>query len=283
MTRHMAPIKIPKLAQAPVIDGKLNEWPAPAATMDKADCFDHGSQAKGFADYRRPRDCEAKIRLGWNDTNLYVAVEVEDDLLFTTQPQGQGRSAQMAPLQDMLRFGFARVDEAGLQIAAAYQVAPPSQARKPLEQSGVGDMSDAGGDKGAHLPLPAETAPVQRKLLRPVGREQAKLIRDIEKELPKIPMAVNLTKKEDGNYRIVYEIALPWKLTGLFVARQPESPPAKDGPGDAGAEKPRQGLEFGLLLNVRDQDESVIVKWLGLGPDDIESDRTHSYVPVVLE
>jgi hypothetical protein len=269
---HVKPLAVPRLREPPVIDGELGEWPAAVVRMEKASHFDHEPRARGLAAYARPADCRAAVRLGWDEQCLYVAADVEDDLFVTTQPRGQGRWAQMAPLQDMLRVGLAQSGAAGFTVLSAYQFAAASQAREPFEQFGVDDLAPAGDPAAMDAPLPDPAAPAQRKLLRPAAREQAQVIRALEKALPQVQVAVKPSKTGKGTCRVVYEIALPWASANV----PPPDPAAGEG-------ATRKGQALRLFLCVRDQDETPIVKWLGLGPDDLESDREHAYVPVVLE
>ena len=71
-----------RLTTSPTIDGNLADWPAltiyhSAFTVYTADSWD-GTD-----------DVEATWRLGWDDTNLYVAVDVTDNLHVQTQSGNQ--------------------------------------------------------------------------------------------------------------------------------------------------------------------------------------------------
>jgi hypothetical protein len=286
MTNHLEPIRIPRLSRPPEIDGKTGDWKKPTAVLEKRTHFDHSPGVKGFAPYQKVNDCGAKLHLGWDEQNLYIAAEVEDDLLLTTQPLGKGRWVHMAAQQDMLRFGFARQEKGRATLTSAYQIAAPSQARRPLREMAAGDdlkKEDAKKKAGDEKPKV-----VQKKLVRPSARELRALADRYRHDFGKAKVAVATSKTASGIDRVVYEIALPWTSTGLLqepppVPRRRRRRKKEPEPPKFVPVAPKKDFRFRLLLNVRDQDESVIIRWLGLGPDDVESNRAHAYVPVVLE
>jgi len=68
-----------RLAAAPTIDGNLADWSGGIPSYNSVfRVFSHSS-------WNGTDDVEASWRLGWDDTNLYVAVEVTDDIHVQTQ------------------------------------------------------------------------------------------------------------------------------------------------------------------------------------------------------
>ncbi len=285
MTKHLEPLPVPRLAAPPTIDGETGDWKEPTVTMDKPTYFDHAPDVKGFTSYHAPNDCAVKLYLGWDDDHLYIAADVEDDLLLTTQRIGSGRWSRMATHQDMLRFGFARDDDGKVRITSAYLVAPPSQARKPLQEMAAGD--DVKKENGKEAAPGEEAKAIQKMLIGPTARELRGLIDRYRRVFDQARIAVKTSKTAGGTDRIVYEAAIPWTCTGL-LQEPPQVPRKRRGktpqePAEFVPLKPKKDFRFRMLLNVRDQDEAVIIRWLGLGPDDVESNRPHAYVPVVLK
>jgi hypothetical protein len=74
--------KIIKLKTPPVIDGNLTEW-------NKAYSLFLGAKedVKLGNSWRDANDLSAKIYLGWDENNLYVAAEVKDDEPFTNEKE----------------------------------------------------------------------------------------------------------------------------------------------------------------------------------------------------
>ncbi|MBK9050928.1 MAG: hypothetical protein IPL78_08440 [Chloroflexi bacterium] len=72
-------VEASRLAAAPTIDGNLADWPGGIPSYNSVfRVFSHSS-------WNGTDDVEASWRLGWDDTNLYVAVEVTDDTHVQTQ------------------------------------------------------------------------------------------------------------------------------------------------------------------------------------------------------
>lgn len=66
----------------PTLDGVLNEWGGDAAVLDVVE------QIADPPLWQGPSDCSAKFYTMWDNTNIYVGVEVTDDTVFTTKTGG---------------------------------------------------------------------------------------------------------------------------------------------------------------------------------------------------
>lgn len=66
----------------PVLDGVLNEWGGDVAVIDVVE------QIASPALWTGPADCSAKFYAMWDDTNIYIGVEVTDDVIVTDQTDG---------------------------------------------------------------------------------------------------------------------------------------------------------------------------------------------------
>jgi hypothetical protein len=74
------PIACPRAVFAPVLDGRLDDWPR----LPHALAGDSGSwhpAAVEFAEYGGPEDVSWQLRLAWDNQALYVALETRDDAL----------------------------------------------------------------------------------------------------------------------------------------------------------------------------------------------------------
>lgn len=72
-----------RLAKAPVIDGDLSDWP------DLPILFLAQERHVSSGDWAGPDDCQAAIRLGWDDKALYFAIHVTDNELVQNLPDSQ--------------------------------------------------------------------------------------------------------------------------------------------------------------------------------------------------
>jgi hypothetical protein len=65
----------------PTLDGVLNEWGGDVAVLDVAEQADADT-------WGGPADCSATFYSMWDDTNIYIGVEVTDDAIVTDQTGG---------------------------------------------------------------------------------------------------------------------------------------------------------------------------------------------------
>lgn len=72
-------VPVPRLASAPVLDGKLDEWTGGSLFLDSKLA---GPKAVTDGD----ADCSARIHLGWTDEGWWLAADVTDDRLVGPEP-----------------------------------------------------------------------------------------------------------------------------------------------------------------------------------------------------
>jgi hypothetical protein len=71
-----------RLVTAPTIDGDFSDWPIGAGTdVDRYTAFSFQGQISS------PEDLSAVMRSGWNESALYFAISVNDDILVTDSPE----------------------------------------------------------------------------------------------------------------------------------------------------------------------------------------------------
>jgi len=66
----------------PVLDGSLDEWGGDVAVLDVVEQIDAPDPWTG------PGDCSARFYAMWDNTNIYIGVEVTDDAVVTNQTGG---------------------------------------------------------------------------------------------------------------------------------------------------------------------------------------------------
>jgi len=139
-----------RLNTTPAIDGSLADWPAlttyrSAFTVFTADSWD-GSD-----------DVEATWRLGWDDSNLYIAVEVTDNLHVQTQVgnqiwRGDGVDLQLDTNRSNDASGL-NLDNFQINLSPGnFSDIPPSAFR--FQGTTDGNILDAPG--GHHVTLAAQ-------------------------------------------------------------------------------------------------------------------------------
>ncbi len=75
-----APVVCPRVAAPPVLDGHLDDWPAlPQMVIASPDEW-HPADPR-YTEYGGPDDISAEVRLAWDNSALYVAIETRDDNL----------------------------------------------------------------------------------------------------------------------------------------------------------------------------------------------------------
>jgi len=75
---HADTIACPKVAFAPALDGRLDDWPPlPQMVIAGADYWQPASST--YAEYGGPRDISAEIRMEWDSQALYLAIETTDN------------------------------------------------------------------------------------------------------------------------------------------------------------------------------------------------------------
>jgi hypothetical protein len=75
---HADTIACPKVAFAPALDGRLDDWPPlPQMVIAGADYWQPASPE--YAEYGGPRDISAEVRLEWDSQALYLAIETTDN------------------------------------------------------------------------------------------------------------------------------------------------------------------------------------------------------------
>lgn len=139
-----------RLNTAPAIDGSLADWPALTTYRSAFTVYTVGS-------WDGSDDVEATWRLGWDDSNLYVAVEVTDNLHVQTQTGNQIFKGDGVDLQiDTNRSN----DAAGLNLdnfqinlsPGNFNDIPPSAFR--FQGTADGNILDAPG--GHHVTVAAQ-------------------------------------------------------------------------------------------------------------------------------
>ena len=153
-----APLICPHTASAPSLDGHTDDWPAlPQIIMASVD--EWRPAAAQYAEYAGPQDISAEVRLVWDSTALYLAIEARDDNFVRVRSVSQ----------------IDRGDSIVLAINAESQ--EPNQFVVALLT-------------GASLVWRAQPA-------------------DRAGESKAIGRAI-LARQEKGEWRVVYELAIPW-------------------------------------------------------------------------
>ena len=81
-TRHSAASELicPRVPAAPILDGRLDDWqPLPGAAVSSEEAWQNAAAA--FAEYGGPQDLSAEIRIAWDNSALYLALDIRDDAL----------------------------------------------------------------------------------------------------------------------------------------------------------------------------------------------------------
>jgi hypothetical protein len=78
------PVDCPRVVFGPVLDSRLDDWPALPQFVVSAPADWRPSEAR-FADYGGPEDVSADVRLAWDNQALYLAIEVRNDVLARVQ------------------------------------------------------------------------------------------------------------------------------------------------------------------------------------------------------
>jgi|GEM_PF-2940011 len=80
--RHSAASELicPRVPAAPILDGRLDDWqPLPGAAVNTQEAWQNAAAA--FAEYGGPQDLSAEIRIAWDNSALYLALDIRDDVL----------------------------------------------------------------------------------------------------------------------------------------------------------------------------------------------------------
>lgn len=129
------------VANAPAIDGVLDDWPA-GATVSSA------HRVYAYSGWDGSEDLHASWRLAWDEGRLYVAVEIDDDVHVQTRDGAliyQGDSVELQ-IDVNPAAGATRVNPATSQIILSpgdFEDNPPSAAR--FRGAEDGDLPEAPG------------------------------------------------------------------------------------------------------------------------------------------
>lgn len=120
-------VPVPRLAAAPVLDGKLDEWTGGSLFLDHKLA---GPKAVLDGD----ADCSARIHLGWTDEGWWLAADVTDDKLVGPDPGDKLWTVDSIELWlGQEHWGFAPGD-AGVEIAC-FSSAPRAEGCRAAAQA----------------------------------------------------------------------------------------------------------------------------------------------------
>ena len=86
----------PQIPAPPILDGRLDDWqPLPGAAVNSQEAWQNAAAA--FAEYGGAQDLSAEIRIAWDNSALYLALDSPDVLLPFTPRWSQSPTCRTLP------------------------------------------------------------------------------------------------------------------------------------------------------------------------------------------
>ena len=205
----------PRVGQAPLLDARLEDWPAlPQVVLAAAK--DWHPAAVQFADYGGPDDISAEIWLGWDKRAFYLALQIRDDVLV------RARSIAEVDQGDSVVLSFVTDDpeEVNEFVVAPLRAAYPVYRSEPAARSGeVRTVNVA-------MRAPREERPVRRVVYEvAIPWSEVPPIRAALGQ--RFALTVSVCDDDGAGLEGCLEIPLSMNLsvTGVAVEPPPEQPP----------------------------------------------------------